>query len=508
MAAAPTSPPGTSSSSSALRELNLQFYWPAPKIAAQAASVKKVFFLRIAGTGMGAAACLLRDAGYLIEGADEVFYPPMSTYLASAQIKLHDLKTLDLAYLKNFDLVVVGNVIARQSRLAQQLEELGVPFCSFPAALGGLFLKDQNVVAVAGTHGKTTTTFLAAQVWQHLGLDPGYLIGGVLPQQPSSHRGDGRYFFIEADEYDSAYFEKISKFRMYEVDHLILTSLEFDHADIFADVAAIQDQFRAILPRVAATFITNPTYPAAQTLAKEWENLQGRPALTYGQSFPKIIQASPQETIFTLAWPPGAQAAAPSSTPIEFKTNLVGEHNILNLSSVLLFALQEGFAVSDLQKAVQNLVLAKRRQEVRGKFQGAIIIDDFAHHPRAVAVTIKAIQTAYPDRAVAVVFDPHSATARSDIFEQEFAQALQLVKEVCLVPIDRPTSVKQHQDINLHNIQQILQAHQTKTTISSDLAQLKAWLGQTATPQKVILILSNGTCLGLWESDFAAQLEA
>ena len=498
----------------ALRELNLSNYWPSEKIASHAGRIKRIFFLRIAGTGMGAAACLLRDAGFEVEGADEVFYPPMSTYLAQAKIKLHDLKTLDLAYLKNFDLLVVGNVIARQSTWAIELEKLGVPFCSFPAALGGLFLKDQNVVAIAGTHGKTTTTFLAVQVWQHLGLDPGYLIGGVLPHLPSAHRGDGHYFFIEADEYDSAYFEKISKFRMYEVDHLILTSLEFDHADIFPDVKAIEDQFKAILPRISTTLITNSTYPSAKTLAVVWEKQHAGSALFYGQDFPKIKQATSNQTIFSLLWPragaitSSSSSSSSSSHEIEFTTNLVGAHNILNLSSVLLFALQEGFAVADLQKAVQNLSLAKRRQEVRGKFQGAVIIDDFAHHPRAVAVTIAAIKTAYPDREVAVVFDPHSATARSDIFEREFAQALRAVKQVCLVSIDRPTSVKHHQDINLQHIQHDLLAHQTDAIISQDLAQLRAWIQQTATPQKVILILSNGTCLGLWESDFPQQLSS
>ncbi len=487
-----------------MRALNLQYYWPLEKVTANRDKIKRIFFLRIAGTGMGACACLLRDAGYGVEGADEVFYPPMSTYLAQAQIKLHDLKTLDLNYLKNFDLVVVGNVIARGSDLASKLEVLGVPFCSFPGALGGLLLNKQNVVALAGTHGKTTTTFLAMQVFKNLGLDPGYLIGGVLPDLPSAHLGDGRYFFIEADEYDSAYFEKISKFRMYEVDHLILTSLEFDHADIFNSVEEIQAQFRAILPRIKQTFITNPTYPAAQALMAEWERRHQRKAVGYGEQFPHITQASPVQTTFTLAWP--VEAKEDPETIIEFTTNLVGEHNILNLSAVILFALQEGFAVADIQKAVTHLKLAKRRQEVRGKFQGAVVIDDFAHHPRAVEVTIKAVQTAYPDRQVAVVFDPHSATARSDIFEQEFAQALSLVREVCLVHIDRPTSVKEHQDINLANIQQYLTAHHTTAAICPDLASLRAWMAQTATPQKVMLILSNGTCLGLWSSDFAQQL--
>ena len=201
--------------------------------------IKRVFFYRVCGTGMGAAACLLKEKGYEVEGGDTNFYPPMSTYLESTGIPLHKLEKIDQEFLKSFDLIVVGNVVPNGSPDARLIEELGVNFSSFPTAIGALVLSDVNVIGIAGTHGKTTTTYFATQIFENLKADPGYLIGGVMVGRPSSKLGNGKYFFIESDEYDSAYFEKISKFRSYAIDNLILTSLEYDHADIFASVEAI-----------------------------------------------------------------------------------------------------------------------------------------------------------------------------------------------------------------------------------------------------------------------------
>ncbi len=172
------------------------------------ATVKKVFFYRVCGTGMGAAACLLKEKGYLVEGGDSNFYPPMSTYLESTGIPLHKVDQITREFLKSFDLIVVGNVIPKGGADATLIEELGVKFVSFPTAIGALVLSDVNVVGIAGTHGKTTTTFFATQIFENIGADPGYLIGGVMEGRPSAKLGNGKYFFIESDEYDSAYFEK------------------------------------------------------------------------------------------------------------------------------------------------------------------------------------------------------------------------------------------------------------------------------------------------------------
>ena len=165
-------------------------------------SIKKIFFYRICGTGMGAAAILLKEAGYIVEGGDTQFKPPMSDYLKSTQIPLIDLLDVDSEYLRGFDLIVVGNVVSKKSPDAQLIESLGVNFCSFPASLGAFILKERKVVGISGTHGKTTTTYLMSQVFKNLGFNPGYFIGGVLNEGPCANLGNSDYFFIESDEYD------------------------------------------------------------------------------------------------------------------------------------------------------------------------------------------------------------------------------------------------------------------------------------------------------------------
>ncbi|MBY0414826.1 MAG: hypothetical protein K2Q18_11700, partial [Bdellovibrionales bacterium] len=339
--------------------------------------IKRVFFYRVCGTGMGAAACLLKEKGFEVEGGDANFYPPMSTYLESTGIPLHKLENVDQAFLKKFDLIVVGNVVPNGSPDALLIEGSGVKFSSFPTAIGALVLSEVNVIGIAGTHGKTTTTYLATQVFENLNTNPGYLIGGVMEGRPSSRLGSGKYFFIESDEYDSAYFEKISKFRSYSIDNLILTSLEYDHADIFASVEAIKDQFRAAIPHIEKKFIFTADYVAAIELFNEFATDDKSRWMKYGENSevgPKILKSGPTGTNFQIKY---------NKEEYNFDTNLIGRHNILNLASVILYALTEGFTKQQIAGAVSNLQMVKRRQEVRGIYKGALVIDDFAHHPRA-----------------------------------------------------------------------------------------------------------------------------
>ena len=236
--------------------MNLENYLNYENIKKNKSTIKRIFFYRICGTGMGSSACLLKSAGYEVSGADKMFYPPMSTYLEESKIEVHSLDDFELESLKGeVDLIVVGNVVSGKSDEAREIEKLGIPFCSFPAAIGALILDQKKVIGLAGTHGKTTTTYLGIQVFENLKLNPSYLVGAVLDDMPSALMTDSEYFFIESDEYDSAYFEKFSKFRSYSVDHLVLTSLEFDHADIFETLEDIKDEFRAIIPNVKQNIV-------------------------------------------------------------------------------------------------------------------------------------------------------------------------------------------------------------------------------------------------------------
>lgn len=464
--------------------------------------IKKIFFYRVCGTGMGAAACLLKEKGYDVQGGDANFYPPMSTYLESTGIPLFKLDQINQEFLKTFDLIVVGNVIPNGGPDAKMIEELGVKFCSFPTAIGALVLSDVNVIGIAGTHGKTTTTFLATQVFEKLNTNPGYLIGGVMEERPSSKLGSGKYFFIESDEYDSAYFEKISKFRSYSLDNLILTSLEFDHADIFNSVEDIKAQFRAAIPHISKTFIISADYISALELYNEFVDDDNKSRwIRYGEKSdvgPRISEANANGTTFSLTY---------NKEEYKFETNLIGRHNILNLSAVILYALTEGFKKDQISEAIKDLKMVKRRQEVRGVYKGSLIIDDFAHHPRAVELTLDGIITKYPGKNIHVVMEPNSATARSAIFQKEFSESLNRAASVIFTKPTRPTSVKNVGDLDIYKIIEEVKASGRPGSVVGTLQELMVEIEKIANPENVILVLSNGTCLGLWESDFVKNLK-
>ena len=462
--------------------------------------IKRVFFYRVCGTGMGAAACLLKEKGYDVEGGDTNYYPPMSTYLKSTGIPLYNLDKIDQAFLKTFDLIVVGNVIPNGGPDAKIIEELGVKFSSFPTAIGALVLSEVNVIGIAGTHGKTTTTYLATQVFENLNTLPGYLIGGVMEGRPSSKLGSGKYFFIESDEYDSAYFEKISKFRSYSIDNLILTSLEYDHADIFASVEEIKDQFRAAIPHIEKKFIFCSDYVATNELFEEFSDGDKSRWIKYGEKSdvgPKILESSPKGTSFQLKF---------NKEEHTFETNLIGRHNVANLAAVIIYALSEGFTKDQISNAIKDLEMVKRRQEVRGVYKGALVIDDFAHHPRAVELTLDGIITQYPGKNINVIMEPNSATARSAIFQKEFEESLLRASSVIFTKPTRPTSVKNVGDLDINKIVDHVKSSGRVGSVVGNLSELMVEIEKITGNENVILILSNGTCLGLWESDFVKNL--
>ena len=466
--------------------------------------IKRIFFYRICGTGMGAAAILLKGAGYTVEGGDTQFKPPMSDYLKSTQIPLVDLKEVGLEYLKSFDLIVVGNVVSKTSPDAQLIEGLGINFCSFPASLGAFVLNERKVVGVSGTHGKTTTTYIMSQVFKNLGFNPGYFIGGVLNEGPCAVLGDSDYFFIESDEYDSAYFEKYSKFLNYEIDDLILTSLEFDHADIYSNLEEIKDQFRRLLSQINdGAVIGNSDYDSILSLYKESSKKENW--LFYSEEKEprvKIIESRESEeskkTFFRLEI---------GKNVYQFETNLIGIQNILNLSSVILFAASEGISIEKIQRAILNLKMVKKRQEEKGFFQGARVIDDFAHHPRAIRMTIDSIKKKYKNDDVVVALEPCSATSRSSLFQNEYVEVLSNVKTVILVEPQSQTTAKNYNQLDCDKLVEDLRSEDKRIYLVKEISELKESLKKEAMLGKVILFLSNGQFLGLWESDFSESLD-
>lgn len=458
-------------------------------------SIKKIFFFRICGTGMGAAACLLREAGYDVSGCDYNFYPPMSAYLEKMNIETMPVEQATQEVLKDYDLIIVGNAVHRLSDQAKLIEESGVKFASFPAVLGALLLKERNVVGIAGTHGKTTTTFYLTQILEALGHKPGYLIGGVIDDRPSSFLGKD-YFLIESDEYDSAYFEKFSKFQLYCINNLIVTSIEFDHADIYENIEQIQDQFRELYKKTDKVLIYNSTYPAAREIEKVYS---GKAIFKYGanEEGPRLLSESAVGTEFELNC---------SGEVVTFKTNLLGLHNILNLSSCILFCLNEGVSIGKIKDVILNLRNVKRRQEIRGTYRGAIVIDDFAHHPRAIEMTLDGIKKQFPGKKIHAVVEPASATGRSDIFQKEFSECFTDADSVVIAKPKNPTSVTWAKQLDEKKLVADLSAKNINSTVAEDVEQLRSEIDKNVSNESILCIMSNGTCIGLWQSDFVGDI--
>lgn len=477
--------------------MNLTNMIEGEKLLAKKETIKKIFFYRICGTGMGACACILKEAGFEVEGADATFSPPMSTYLDSTGIPCHSLGIVDKDFLNKYDLIVVGNSVPRLSDHAKLIEECGVEFTSFPSILGAYVLKEKNVIGIAGTHGKTTTTFFMTQLLENLGKRPGYFVGGIIDGRAPATAGEDDFFIIESDEYDSAYFQKYSKFRLYELNNMILTSLEFDHADIYNSIEDIEKEFIAVFPKIDKSIIVNDAYDSIHKLKKEYGNERWT---LYGESSdagPKVLKMDENGSQFEIEV---------NGKSVEFNTNIVGLHNILNISACLLLLEKYEFTVKQFQKAVRELGMVKRRQELRGKYKEAYVIDDFAHHPKAISLTVDAIKTKYPNKKIVTVFEPVSATARSNVFQKEFAQSLFSSDNVIIAQNPLPTTVKEQKNLDCDLLVKDISEKGIKASAVTNLNDLRSRIDEYITPQSVLLILSNRTCLGLWESEFVKEL--
>lgn len=475
--------------------MNLANFWDAETIKKNQSKLKKIFFFRICGMGMGTTATLFREAGYEVAGCDIAFYPPMGDYLKQVGITCLSVENTTKEILKDYDLVVVGNSIGANSKEALLIENCGVPFTSFPCVLGEVILKNKKVVGIAGTHGKTTTSYYLAQMLSLLGQDVGYLVGGVLTDREASHLGKSDYFVIESDEYDSSYFQKFSKLRLYHIQDLILTALEYDHADIFPTIRDIEVQFEYIIPSIKS-MIYNADYPSAEKMAAYFKKLHHQEALPYGLAYkngPGKIETLNGLTRFSL-YLDGKEEI--------FETNIIGPQNILNLTSCIHYCLKEKFELSAIKATLKNLKNVKRRQELRGKYHQLLVIDDFAHHPTAIVLTLESIKKTYPGKPIHVVFEAVTATARSNAFQKQFAESLSSVASVLVANPKIPTNAKQFENLNYSLLTKDISSYGVFSEEYTELKPLRATIDTLSLKDGILLVLSNRTVLGLWESDF------
>lgn len=376
---------------------------------------------------MGAFAAFLKRRGIEVTGSDQNVYPPMSDVLRSAGITLFSGYSAEnlTGLAKRPDLVVIGNVISRSNVEAQAALNGGYAYTSLPEAMERLMLSKTRNLVVAGTHGKTTTSSLLAFVLAHAGRDPSYFIGGVSHDLPNSFQVTslerGRAFVLEGDEYDTAFWDKVPKFNHYLPDDAILTSVEFDHADIYADLAAVKRAFSGLVSRIrpGGRLIACTDYEGVRELIREAKV----PVITYGSSPESGARYTPVDvkvdsegsTSFTIR--DGDRRVG------SLRLRIPGHHNVLNAIATWIEAREFGLTHAEIEAGLAAFKGVKRRQEERGEVSGVLVIDDFAHHPTAVRETLRALRSKYPGRRLLSVFEPRSATSRRKVFQKDYGEA-------------------------------------------------------------------------------------
>ena len=451
-----------------------------------------IHILGICGTFMGGLAVLARQLGHTVTGSDSNVYPPMSTQLLDEGITLfegYDPAQLD----PSPDMVVVGNAMSRGNPAVEAMLDLGLPYTSGPQWLFENLLQERWVLAVAGTHGKTTTSSMLAWILEFAGMKPGYLIGGVPGNfERSASLGDSAFFVIEADEYDSAFFDKRSKFVHYRPRTAVLNNLEFDHADIFPDLAAIQRQFHHLLRTVPAT--GRVIAPAsddniAAVLAQGlWSELE----LSAVQS--SAPGESPATWLAQILSPDGSEfsvlysAAENSSTEVgTVLWQLTGQHNVNNALAAIAAARHVGVTPAIAIQALCSFTGVKRRMELLGTPRGVAIYDDFAHHPTAIASTLAGLRAKVGGGKITAVIEPRSNTMRMGSHLAKLAQSSRDADHVIW-----------YQPPGLHwSLESVVEESEGRAIVDSSIENIVATLKAQSLPGDSIVIMSNGGFAGI-----------
>lgn len=435
----------------------------------------KLHILGICGTFMGGLALLARALGHEVEGSDQAVYPPMSEQLAAAGIRLHegyDPACLDPAP----DQIIIGNALSRGNPAVEYLLDRKLPYISGPAWLAEHVLRGRHVLAVAGTHGKTTTSSILAWLLAEAGLDPGFLIGGVpVDFEVSARLGGGRFFVIEADEYDSAFFDKRSKFIHYRPDSLIINNIEFDHADIFRDLEDIRRQFNHLIRTVPGTgrILVRDADPEIKAVLERgcWTHVE-----TFGvgsgdwqahiqdEAGSRFEVARAGQSLGTVTW------------------ELLGRHNVENALAAIAAVAAVGAPPQQAVSALGRFRGVKRRLEPLGEAGGVVIYDDFAHHPTAIRTTLAGLRARVGEQRILAIFEPRSNTMRLGVHKTELAAALTASDYVWLY---QPPDLGWELNTILEPLSGRSEVHDAVDTIVEAVAT-------AARPGDHVLIMSNG----------------
>ncbi|MGH7829302.1 MAG: UDP-N-acetylmuramate:L-alanyl-gamma-D-glutamyl-meso-diaminopimelate ligase [Candidatus Binatia bacterium] len=448
-----------------------------------------IHLVAVCGVGMAALAGLLQSQGYRVTGSDQNVYPPMSDYLHGLGIELvsgyseENLK-------EGADLVIVGNAVSRNNPEVEATLRLGIAHISLPQALGRFLIGSKRSLVVAGTHGKTTTTSLIAWVLTKAGRDPSFFVGGIpINFETGFKQGQGAWAVMEGDEYDSAFFDKGPKFLHYKPEKVILTSLEFDHADIYRDLEHLKSAFRRlmeIIPPDGTLFVCNE-YAAA----KEVSRTARCPVIHYGDQEPGHWEA---RNIHTKGRRSRFEPLYHGKSEGEMEVTLVGRHNVSNALAAYALGRELGIDRQILREALATFAGVRRRQEWKGEVAGVTVIDDFAHHPTAVKETIMALKAAYPGRRLWAIFEPRSHTSRRRIFEREFAETLSGADEIVIAGLYQANKIPETDRLSpeavVHEINRL--CGDSRALFIEEVKGIPPYVAKKAQSGDVVLVMSNG----------------
>jgi UDP-N-acetylmuramate: L-alanyl-gamma-D-glutamyl-meso-diaminopimelate ligase len=448
-----------------------------------------IHILGICGTFMGGIAAIARQAGHRVTGCDANVYPPMSTQLESQGIELIEGFSPDqlLQFETMPDLFVIGNVVSRGNPLMEAILNQGLPYISGPQWLGEQVLYGRHVLAVAGTHGKTTTSAMLTWILEFNGYQSGYLIGGVpLNFTVSARLGESQYFVIEADEYDTAFFDKRSKFVHYRPRTALLNNLEFDHADIFADLAAIETQFHHLVRTVPGDglLVVNGEEPALERVITRgaWA-----PVERFGQDAANEWSLVSQEADGFLVRKAGKDVATVTWAP---DSGVMGRHNQLNALAAIAAANHIGISPADSARALAEFKNVKRRLETIGVANGVTVYDDFAHHPTAITTTVDGLRRRVGKSRILAVLEPRSNTMKLGTMKAQLPDSLQ---QADLVFAYGASCGKESLGWNLAEVLAPLNSkEEVKAQAFDDLDSLVLAVAKEAKPGDHILVMSNG----------------
>lgn len=441
---------------------------------------KHLHFIGICGTAMGSTAVALRELGYTISGSDQKVYPPMSDVLRQAGITLSEGYTAENLP-PNADLYIVGNAISRGNEELETVLERKLPYLSMAELLKREVIQGKRSFVVSGTHGKTTTTTILAWIFEHAGKNPGFMIGGVPENFSSGARfTHGDLFVIEGDEYDTAFFDKRSKFLHYLPECVIVNNIEFDHADIFRDLSEILLTFQRLLNSVPRNGLVLLNGDDENCLSLK----SYAPVKTVGTG------ASCSERI-------AITSATPESTSFEingvpFSIPMIGEFNVRNAAMCVCAARHAGLSDDEIRAGLETFRGIRRRQTVRGEANGITVIDDFGHHPTAIRETLRGFRQKYPGRRLWAVFEPRSNTSRRNVLQNELIEALKEADGSVIAAVANPEKVAADQRLDVAKVASSVAASGLPCFHEADTDSIIMRLRAETRSGDVIIIFSNG----------------